>query len=151
MVADWGRQLEADLHRYYRLDLRDLWRPHGGRSRMTFRLLSVLYDGLPGDSLTKTAQRDAIPDEQLAQIARLPQQGHGRWSHSDLLLARVIDLLGVVASGMRLKEPPDPWPRPGVARPKRRALTPQGHAYLMRLRQQHAQLHGYNVDDDTAS
>jgi len=143
-------EVEADLQRYCGIDLRDLWRPGGGAARLTYRRLKVLIDyALPGESATKTAQRDEIPDEQLAKIARLPQEGHGRWSHSDLLLARVIDLLGVVASGMRLKDPPAPWPRPGLPARRRRALSPEGHAYLARIRREHAELHGYSLGDGT--
>jgi hypothetical protein len=142
--------VEADLQRYCRVDLRDLWRPGGGASRLTYRRLAVLIDhALPGESATKTAMRDALGDEVLAKLSKVPSEGHGRWSHAELLLARVIDLLGVVASGMQLKEAPPPYPRPGVAAQKRRALSPEGHAYLMKIRREHERLHGYSTDGAT--
>jgi hypothetical protein len=123
-----------------------LWRPRGGTSRLTHRLLGVLYDELPGESATKTAQRDQIPDDQLAQLARLRREGHGPWSHGELLSAAQIDVLRsilhvlIVSNGGK-SNAPDPWPRPGVVGKRRRALSREGFDYLMKLREEHARAH----------
>ena len=115
-------------------------------------MLSAFIDGLPGESLTKTAIRDAIPDEQLAELADRDRQGHGPWSHEALLSAAALDVLRtilyvlIVSKGGKSK-PPEPYPRPGVVA-KRRRLTPEGRAYLMRLRSEHARVHGYDIDGE---
>ena len=102
-------------------DLRDLWRPGGGASRLTWRRLRVLVDGLPADSLTWSAVRDAMTDDELVGLSEKEQAGHGRWSRTELLLAAVHDQL----ADMRAEAPhvagapgdpkyPQPYPRPGV-------------------------------------
>lgn len=151
LLAEFPGPVEADLRRYYQVDLRDLWRPQGGQSRLTYRLLGVLIEHLPGESATKTAQRDQIPDETLAELAKQPPGRHGPWSHLDLLVAALIDrveLLRRDTAALHGVKPPgrfEPVPRPGIAA-KRRALSPEGRAYLQRLRDEHAALHG---DDQT--
>ncbi|RAL31148.1 hypothetical protein [Rhodococcus sp. AQ5-07] len=45
-----GNEIEADLRRYYQIDLRDLWRPGGGSSQLTLRLVWVLITNSPIDS-----------------------------------------------------------------------------------------------------
>ena len=47
LVALYPREIEADLQRHYRIDYRDRWRDRGGESRLTYRRLLVLLDGLP--------------------------------------------------------------------------------------------------------
>lgn len=150
LLGAHAAEVEADLQRYCGVDLRDLWRPNGGASRLTYRRLLALIDhALPGESATKTAIRDAIPDEDLAEMAKRDRDGHGPWSQEALLLAAVYDVLRTfmwlygAAKGGKSSQPPDPYPRPGVVSQRRRRLTPDGFAYLMRLRQQHAELHGY--------
>lgn len=104
------------------MDLRDLFRPRGGRSRLTWRRLGVLIDHLPGESPLKTAIRDALPAGELAAMSRNEPAGHGPWSRTDLLLAEVIDRVRdveyVVASANAAKNQrpkrPQPYPRPGV-------------------------------------
>lgn len=109
----------------------------------------MLLDALPGESAYKTAVRDAIPDERLAEMAALPRQGHGPWSHTDLLIGALVDLARwqihatYTVAGAKPKQP-EPFPMPGVGARKRKALTAEGHAYLQRLRAEHAQLHGYD-------
>lgn len=106
----------------------------------------MLIDALPGESATKTAIRDALDEDELAKVAG--RDGHGPWSRTDLLLATAIDLLKWVifavyaAQGGKPKEP-EPLPRPGVAS-RRRRLGPAQFAYLQRLRDEHARLHGYD-------
>ena len=64
--------LEADLQRYYGVDLADLWR--GG---LSVRRLSVLVDNLPDDSAT----------------ARRQTKGQNAWDLHALLLADVFHAL----------------------------------------------------------
>jgi hypothetical protein len=110
-------------------------------SKLTHRHLQSLVDGLPAESATKTAVRDNTPAAQTRRLAAHTPQGHGPWSHTDLLLAHVIDELQWViyavyhAQGGKPKKP-EPYPRPGVAAKNgTRQATPQGVAYLQRLRQ----------------
>lgn len=113
---------------------------------MTWRRLKVLVDGLPGESLTKTAVRDALDDDELLDMAKEPPRGHGPWSNTDLLLASAIDHLKWVifavyaAQGGKPKRP-EPTPRPGVKR-KQRRLGADQFAHLQRLRAEHEELHG---------
>lgn len=75
----------------------------------------------------------------LAEAKAREPVGHGPWSHTDLLLGDVLDRLSWViyavyhSQGGKPKKP-EPYPRPGVASKKRRP-TPEGVAYLQRLRQ----------------
>jgi hypothetical protein len=156
LLTEHGRHLEADLrHHYHGLDLRDLWRPAGGRSRLTYRLLLVLYDGLPGESLTKTAIRDTIPDDQLAELSKRQPGRHGPWSHVDLLVAALIDQVVLLRRdtaalhGAKLNGDFEPYPRPGVARKRRRALSAEGLAYLQRMRREHELANGYGAGAGT--
>lgn len=106
---------------------------------MTWRRLGVLLDGLPGESLYKTAVRDALGDEKLAELAKKPRDGHGPWSHTDLLLASIVDRLGeltyvVMAIAGNKPKPPKPVPRPGVISGKSLRTTLRQQAYLAYLR-----------------
>lgn len=110
---------------------------------MTWRLLHDLIVGLPGESLTKTAMRDSLTDEELAELADRPRTGHGPWSDITMRLAAIEDVLRqqtaitVWLAGDRRNRPrmPDPVPRPGVAAGrKRRQLTTADKAYLAHLR-----------------
>jgi hypothetical protein len=130
--------VEADLLRYYRTDLRDLWRPGGGESKLTWRRLRVLIDALPGESATKTATRDELSDAELVELSK-QVKAHGAWSHSEYLLAQIADLLSWVifaeyhSQGGKPK-PPEPLSRPGVVGKKSRALSDEGREYLRKLR-----------------
>lgn len=136
--------LESDLTRYYQQDLRDLWRPRGGASRLTWRRLGVLIDGLPGESLTKTAIRDALGDDKLAELASQPHEGHGAWSRTDFRIAALEDAINrltwrFMQANFRNvpDQPPTPVSRPGIAGKarKRAVLTPEGREYLKYLRE----------------
>lgn len=108
----------------------------------------MLYDhALPGDSATKTAMRDQFSDAELAEFARMPRDGHGRWSHEALLQATEIDVLRMilhvlVVANRGTSERPEPWPRPGVVTRKPRTLIPAARDYLRRLVAEHEALHG---------
>jgi hypothetical protein len=126
------------MSRYYRQDLRDLWRDDGGASRLTWRRLGVLINGLPPESATKTALRDALSDDELTSLARTVAEGHGQWSHMEMLLALLADRLGqlVWLNSDGKGDRPEPIQRPGVPR-KTRILTPKAMEYLDRLRRNH--------------
>jgi hypothetical protein len=117
------------------IDLRDLFRPGGGTSHLTWRRLDVLLDALPGDGAYKTALRDSLDDDELAELSTRPRDGYGRWSHTDLLLADVIDRLGHLGYALRAySKVPAPYSRPGV---RRRKLSRKGLAYLQSLVDNH--------------
>lgn len=82
-------------------------------------MVRSFVDLLPPESCTKTAMRDDLTPEQLADMAKVEPEGAGTWSHSDMLLAAVYDRLGSVMSvifasqGHKYDAPP-PYPRPGI-------------------------------------
>ncbi|WP_010120132.1 hypothetical protein [Corynebacterium nuruki] len=55
LVGLHPREIERDLQRHYGIDYRDRWRPNGGPSRLTYRRLLVLLDGLPVGAEFRTA------------------------------------------------------------------------------------------------
>jgi hypothetical protein len=80
----------------------------------------VLLDGLPPESLTKTAIRDSMT---LEQWESLPQSSAwGQWSHAEHLLAANGDrlariewtLVALQSEKGKAPKPPEPIPRPGV-------------------------------------
>lgn len=80
-------------------------------------------------------------------MAQQAPDGHGRWSHTDLLLAHLIDLVGVFAYGKGVFEKaPEPYRRPGIM-PRRRKRNPAITAEIERIAREHAELHGYDVND----
>lgn len=126
--------MEADLLRYYSVDLMDLW-----RGRLSFRRLALLIRYLPSESWTQTALRD----EREADLAELesPDQpaSFGPWALENYQLAQLRDEIAhlryVLArtAGQDKYPAPKPTPRPGLNRPVRRQ-TPAGIAYLKKLR-----------------
>lgn len=96
-----------------------MWRPAGGVSRLTWRRLRVLVDGLPPESLTKTAIRDGMSLQEWASRPDGPQ-AWGPWSHEAHLLAGIRDgiaSLTWVTQAQWAKQPgprPELTPRPGV-------------------------------------
>lgn len=118
-----------------------MWRPGGGPSKLTWRRIQILVDHLPPESACKTAGREEMDP---ADLAALPApSGHGPWSQVEMRLADLYDQLSWLiyatyhAQGGKPKRP-KPYPRPGVADDRRkRRVTPEGVAYLQRLRQRH--------------
>lgn len=108
---------------------------------LTFRKLRVLLTYLQPDSNFKTAMRDELSDEQLAELAKQPRKGHGAWSHTDMLLAAIFDQLSVQQSitlaAAGVKNPPKPQllPRPGVAEKQATGLSPEVLAELQYRRE----------------
>lgn len=142
LIAEYPRQLEYDLRAHCGVRLKDLWRDGGD---LTYREVSVLFDGLPGECLTKTAIRDKLTDEQLADLAR-KRDGHGQWSHTDLRLAAIEDLLGIIARGQRIVDDFKPVDRPGISRGRRRGGNPIVAAAVRAIAEEHARLHGYDLE-----
>ena len=102
----------------------------------------MLIDWLPTDSATKTALRDTLTDEQIADLARQDPAGYGRWTRSDLRLAALEDAverqtaLMIWLASDRKSQPrmPEPVRRPGITAKRRPVLSDEGRAYLQHLR-----------------
>jgi hypothetical protein len=110
----------------------------------------MMLDTLPGDSLYKTAVRDAYTVFELAEMVKQQRgnrdfRGFGRLSGDSLLLAAIYDRLGVIASGRQYEKVPDPYPVPGVV--PRGMHDPRAVAQLRAIAQRHADAHGYSIDD----
>jgi hypothetical protein len=110
LLRDHAAEVEADLQRYYRVDLRDLWR--GG---LTMRRLRALIDGLPGDAMLWTAVRrrpDTVPAPANTDALR--------WGTDQELAAAMIDAIREVtwavmqANARGAVKRPKPFPRPRV-------------------------------------
>jgi hypothetical protein len=138
----YGDDIEADFQRYYRVDVRDLW-----RGDLTHRRALVLLRKLPAESATMTTMRDALTPEQIEAAAGADDGDtrYGQWSHESMLMARVVDevamlryvLLAVNTSADSKRPPlPDPVPRPGVRR-RNRGPAPRAVAYLQQLIARH--------------
>lgn len=115
-------------------DLRDLWRPGGGRAKLTWRLVGNLIRHLPPESATKTALRNKMPEAEIKQAAKAGDPSQGQWSQLEMLVASLIDSVRWLAhitlavNGSKKSKAPEPIPRPGVKAKggkKRRELTPQ--------------------------
>lgn len=87
--------------------------------------------------------RDALTEEELAELADQPHEGHGQWGRIDFRLAAIEDALrqqtaiNIWLAGKREGQPklPEPVPRPGVgARKRRRTLSAADREYLAHLR-----------------
>jgi hypothetical protein len=102
----------------------------------------VLIDGLPPESLTKTAIRDSMSSADLERARKADPGGHGQWSHLEMLTASVIDSLGyvraaVIAAGGGKPDEVKPIPRPGVTKPRTRMTSAQA-AWFSQSRAEHA-------------
>lgn len=102
------------------------------RGEMTTRRLRVLIQGLPSESLTMTAMRNAMTPEDFERQAEKGEPEKARWSQAELLLAGITDALRelqyitVMANSDgkgRKPKRPEPIPRPGVAPAKRAAMS----------------------------
>lgn len=77
--------MEADFQRYYHLDFRDVYRPGGGASRLTWRRVIVLVDALPSESVFKSAVEGRLPVSEISAaigdvISSLTGEEWGRWT-----------------------------------------------------------------------
>lgn len=122
--------LEADLT-YQGIALGDLW-----LGKLSWRKLWILVSRLPMDSFTHTAIRESMSDEE-REAADKRVAGHGRWAKEHYLLAAAVDAIRegtwVVArmNGAKV-EMPKPIDRPGMVKPKPRAL-PAGIALMQEI------------------
>lgn len=88
---------------------------------------------LPPESATKTALRDGLTPEQMAEVLAAQRsdaaRGHGPWSHTDMRIMALHDVMSWILYALYAvngakPEPPNPYPRPGIAPPQtRRTLT----------------------------
>lgn len=94
---------------------------------MTYRRLAVLVEGLPPESLTKTAIRDDMDPYEMARASGVERPGWGPHTYTDDLLCRLgeaIDYVAwaVIASNSEKTPPvPAPWRRPGVLSAREKA------------------------------
>jgi hypothetical protein len=117
-----GAEVEADFRSYYNgLDLRDLWRPGGGASKLTHRLALSLVEQLPPESRTKTAERDELDPYELAEQVGEPRRGWGPWGPYHEMIAQLGERLDYIAylivkttPGATGAKEPHRWRRPGV-------------------------------------
>ncbi|MFE2324589.1 hypothetical protein ACFXD5_11840 [Streptomyces sp. NPDC059385] len=110
---------------------------------MTSRRLRVLIQGLPPESATMTALRNALSDEEMDRQADAGEPEKARWSQSELLLASAIDALRRVEyvlicansdSKSKRPTPPEPIARPGATtRRAKPVLTEAGAGRLFSL------------------
>jgi hypothetical protein len=113
-MEEHGEELEADLQRWYRVDVRDLW-----TGDLSWRRLGALVKNLPAESATKTALRNETPVQEVRQTASAAD--YGPWSQTDMLLAELIDIArwlqwSKTKAAEQNTDRPEPYPRPGVAR-----------------------------------
>lgn len=138
-----GDAVEADLAASYGVNVCGLY-----TGELTYRRAAVLIAHLPPQSATKTIVRDSLTDAEQAALSG-DGEGHGAWSHSDLLLATIADAVHVLVwqqsqiHGKKRARAPKPIPRPGIKRSGAaaghgndgRAVSPAGVTYLSELRE----------------
>lgn len=117
------------------MQLGDHFRPGG----LSWRRLHLLVTQLPSESLTKTAIRDALTDEQVELMRKSQVEAdHGPWSKQDYLLAAAVDginvLTATVSGALGGKYAFDPVDRPFLPKAKSNGLTPSERDYLQRIR-----------------
>lgn len=139
LVDEFCEELEADLA-HQGVDLRDVFRPRGGPSGLTWRRLGVLVKGLPRTSLLMTRMRDEIE----VDVSDDDEPKHGPWSLDNYQLADLIDRVNLLT--MTLVQVNDgkadefvPIPRPQM---KIRRVVDESNAevvfdFLESIRQQH--------------
>lgn len=125
MLRDCADEVEADLARFYRIDLRDLW-----RGDLTPRRLGVLVAALPPESATMSKLAPQMAAESSPNA--VPRQ----WSIDQQLLANVFDAVVVLTWTLRQVnskerlQPPELMPRPGEVKAPPKRLTPEQRQLL---------------------
>lgn len=124
ITTEYQEEIEADLQRYYGLDLFDLYRPGSG---LTWGKFLALVHGLPSESALSTAVRNNTSEDELAE--RIGDPTKSSWSLVETLLAALIDEVRNVGwmyasahSDKRVPRP-TPIPRPGVDSAHRRKVN----------------------------
>jgi hypothetical protein len=154
----WPDELESDLVAHCNgQDLRHLWQPSHGPSQLTWRRLGVLYNGLPGQSLTKTAEANDLGETKMAELAKQPRRGFSPMSRTDMVIADLIDAVNHNTFILQLANTPqekrsqvrrpEPYPRPGVSRRKSlgspfRQATPEARRVVAHMRANNGALPG---------
>jgi hypothetical protein len=109
---------------------------------MSLRRMRVLIQGLPPESATWTALRNAMTPEELAEQAEKGEPEKGRWSQLEQLLAALLDssrrveyiLIAANSDGKsKLPDPPEPIRRPGAKPPARKTISEANATRLFRL------------------
>lgn len=133
LIDRHGEALEADLQREYRRSLLELH-----RGTMTFRELSWLIKGLPGDgtALWRAGRRVKSKAVKGAKATPPPDE---YWTAERELLAQVIDGLNILAwqktkDGSKGRNAPKPIRRPGVESGERTGTPVSAAEALRRLR-----------------
>lgn len=154
-MNEYYDEVEADLWTCCnRTDLRDLFRPGGGESKLTWRLVGNLIRHLPPQSATKTAMRNRLSQTQLEAAAKRADPAQGAWSQQEMLLASLLDVLKQIlftqlrGQGVKKAKAPEPTPRPGVRRrrPPRDTRKPDS-AEQARAQAEAVWQHLYGDDD----
>jgi hypothetical protein len=139
LLDEYGEAIEYDLLTIG-IDIKGLW-----TGALSWRRLGVLIDHLPAESATKTAIRESLSEDKLAELGKLPKTSHGTWSRDSYLLAAIKDELSILRfvtlriAGNEV-DTPDLYERPGIKRKVAAAANPQALEYLQTLRSQHLQL-----------
>lgn len=110
---------------------------------MSLRRLRILIEHLPSESATKTAMRNAVTPEQLAEASEGARPDLAPWSGTEMLLASLLDSVRLnTAVLVAVNGGPKPditlTPRPGVApvQSRRRLTTEERRALDPRTRTQ---------------
>lgn len=107
---------------------------------MTWRRLRTFIEGLPPESATWTAIRNATEADELAELAGESEPEKAPWSRSEMLIAQLIDATNTGTYILKLAhsekganvKPPVPVRRPGW-RPPADQKKPPTAAALARL------------------
>jgi hypothetical protein len=120
LTEEFPEEIEADLHRYYGLNLGLFFVPGSG---LSWRKLLVLIGHLPPESTLNTAIRNSMPAEEV--LANFGDPEKAPWSPLESLVASLIDEVRQLAwmyasshSDATIKRP-EPLPRPGVGKSSR--------------------------------
>jgi hypothetical protein len=106
---------------------------------LSYRRAAVLIAHLPPESATKSVVRDGMSDDELDEQPE--PDGHGRWSHVELLLAAISDAMNVLVwqnariHGNTKAAAPEPIRRPGVRSTSAPKISLAGVTYLNELRE----------------
>jgi hypothetical protein len=127
LLTAHGDAVEADLQRWYGVDVRDLYR--GG---LTYRRLLVLVENLPADSAVAAIVAKEVQDPQAPEYER-------QWTISEHMLAAILDQLAVLSwlqiAATVKNPPPAPKPirRPGEKSVQVRRLSAEERAMIDRI------------------
>jgi hypothetical protein len=102
---------------------------------LSLRKVDLFVSHLPMESVTVTAMRKQLTDSGVALPKADPDEGS--WSQNEMLLAAVIDEIRQLqyitlsaAAGKQVGNPPEPIPRPGTTKKRKRKITAEQAARL---------------------